>query len=121
MSLRQAGPALLSPDIAPVTIAQGEESGTVRLAQELPNLGEQFELPINRNTPMPTLADLRIRFATPPRAPAVPVGGDEVLVVDARSKISPAQMVEQKLRQALCASRTATDSLLGRRWKKSNH
>jgi len=51
----------------------------------------------------------------------MPVGTDEILVVDARSKMSPAQMVEQKLRQALCASRTAAGAWIGRRWKKSSH
>jgi hypothetical protein len=64
---------------------------------------------------MPTLADLRVRFGTPPRSPAAPAGGDEALVADSRSKLSPAQMVEQKLRLALHAGRTVAKSLSGGR------
>jgi len=54
---------------------------------------------------MPTLADLRVRLTTASRGPSVPAGSDEVLVVDSRSKLSPAQIVEQKLRQALSVNR----------------
>jgi hypothetical protein len=105
-----------------VTIADlGEESASRVWHEICQKEGQRFRKPINRNATMPTLADLRVRFASPPRAPAMPVGTDEILVVDARSKMSPAQIVEQKLRQALCASRTATGALLGHRWKKSSH
>jgi D-aminopeptidase len=69
---------------------------------------------------MPTLADLRVRFATTPRSPATPAGADEVLVADSRSKMSPAQMVEQKLRQALCASRLVGGALAGNRRKRTS-
>jgi hypothetical protein len=54
---------------------------------------------------MPTLADLRVRLTSASRGPNVPAGSDEVLVADSRSKLSPAQIVEQKLRQALNDSR----------------
>ena len=64
---------------------------------------------------MPTLADLRVRFATPTRLPSAPLGTDETLVVDSRSKLSPAQMVEQKLRLALLAGRGMTGVLAARR------
>jgi len=51
----------------------------------------------------------------------MPAGSDEILVADSRSKMSPAQMVELKLRQALCASRTAAEVLTGRRRKLPSH
>ncbi len=68
---------------------------------------------------MPTLAELRIRYTSASRGPGVPLGGDETLVADARSKLSPAQVVEQKLRQALCASRAVSEILGSRRRKKT--
>jgi hypothetical protein len=68
---------------------------------------------------MPTLAELRNRFGSASRGPGVPLGGDETLVADSRSKLSPAQIVEQKLRQALCASHTLSEMLGNRRRKKS--
>ncbi|MCI0361259.1 MAG: hypothetical protein L0211_22485 [Planctomycetaceae bacterium] len=70
---------------------------------------------------MPTLADLRVRFSTPRRTPPSPAGADEILVVDSRSTLSPAQVVEQKLRQALCASRQVAGVFSGRRRKKASH
>ena len=54
---------------------------------------------------MPTLADLRVRLTNASRGPSIPAGSDEVLVIDTRSKLSPAQIVEQKLRQVLSAGR----------------
>jgi hypothetical protein len=69
---------------------------------------------------MPRLDDLRIRFAATTRAPGASGGADEVLVADSRSKLSPAQMVEQKLRQALYASRQMVGVLAGSRRKKAS-
>ena len=56
---------------------------------------------------MPTLADLRVRYGASSRASAAPADADEILVADSRSRMSPAQMVEQKLRRVLSAGRTA--------------
>jgi hypothetical protein len=77
---------------------------------------------IDRNAPMPTLADLQVRFGAP-RSSQVPlVGADEVLVTDARGKLSPAQMVEQKLRRALHTGRCliATSTSGPRQRRKSD-
>jgi hypothetical protein len=50
---------------------------------------------------MPTLSDLRSRYSEPCGDPVNRFNADEVLVADSRSRLSPAQMVEQKLRRAL--------------------
>lgn len=50
---------------------------------------------------MPTLAELRSRFLPTTGSFKEDMEPDEVLVADARSKMSPAQMVEVKLRTAL--------------------
>lgn len=50
---------------------------------------------------MPTLADLRNRFLPAPGFSKEIEEQDEVLVVDARGNMSPAQIVEIKLRTAL--------------------
>lgn len=65
---------------------------------------------------MPTLADLRGRLAPSPRPLTVSPGTDETLVIDTRSKMSPAQIVEQKLRLALLAGRGLTGSPAG--WRR---
>ena len=67
---------------------------------------------------MPTLADLRVQFSSSSRSPLSVPEEDEVLVADVRSKLSPAQVVEQKLRRALLVRREATP-LLGSRRKKT--
>jgi hypothetical protein len=68
---------------------------------------------------MPTLADLRSRFGFGTRGTVTPLSGDESLVADVRGKLSPAQMVEQKLRQALGASQTVEELAGVQRRKKS--
>lgn len=51
---------------------------------------------------MPTLAELRSRFSSATRpAKDSTAECDEALVVDSRGALSPAQMVELKLRSAL--------------------
>jgi hypothetical protein len=50
---------------------------------------------------MPTLSDLRSKFRSSDEDSRRRVGSDEALVVDCRSHLSPAQIVEQKLRNLL--------------------
>jgi hypothetical protein len=50
---------------------------------------------------MPTLVELRSRFASQRDFDPVVSGTDEVLVADVRSRLTPAQIVEQKLRSLL--------------------
>lgn len=50
---------------------------------------------------MPTLADLRTRFVAPMAPVQVREESEEALVVDTRGSLSPAQMVDLKLRSAL--------------------
>ena len=51
---------------------------------------------------MPTWSDLQSRNATV-RSQSVRTVGDEVLVVDARARMTPGSFVEEKLRAALTA------------------
>jgi hypothetical protein len=59
---------------------------------------------------MPTLSDLRRRTsnARPALAPASPV--EEAMVADQRSRLRPAQIVEQKLRTALGRGKVPRES-----------
>ena len=50
---------------------------------------------------MPSLADLRSRYAVPAEPFEESVDSEEILVADSRGNLSPAQMVELKLRSAL--------------------
>jgi hypothetical protein len=50
---------------------------------------------------MPTLAELRSRYAPSPETSADAIHSEEEFVVDARGQMSPTQMVETKLRLAL--------------------
>ena len=58
---------------------------------------------------MPTLSDLRSRTlaSRPMHSQLAP--GDETMVVDQRSQLRPAQVVEQKLRRALLRNRQARE------------
>lgn len=66
---------------------------------------------------MPTLSDLRRRIS--PERPLVTAGvaGEEVMVIDRRSRLRPTQVIEQKLRTALSRDRIpreATDAAAAR-------
>jgi len=50
---------------------------------------------------MPTLAELRSRYTTDQEIGSSGVNAEEVLVSDVRGQLSPAQMVERKLRHVL--------------------
>ena len=50
---------------------------------------------------MPTLAELRNRIVNDREFDSVLPAADEVLVADVRSRLTPAQIVEQKLRTLL--------------------
>lgn len=50
---------------------------------------------------MPMLAELERRFTTPSDEVSERGGNEEVLVRDDRARLSPAQLVEQKLRTVL--------------------
>ncbi len=58
---------------------------------------------------MPTLSDLRRRTTNIRALPAPAATVDEALVVDERSRLRPAQVVEQKLRRALLWSKPPRD------------
>ena len=60
---------------------------------------------------MPTLADLRVQFSSSSRSTLLSPEKDEILVADVRSKLSPAQVVEQKLRRALLVRSAATTGM----------
>jgi hypothetical protein len=59
---------------------------------------------------MPTLADLRSRTVASRPIHSQLSSGDEAIVVDQRSRLRPAQIVEQKLRRALLRSRQTRDA-----------
>jgi hypothetical protein len=50
---------------------------------------------------MPTLAELQSRFGNENDSQSILPGSDEVLVADVRGRLTPAQIVEQKLRSLL--------------------
>jgi hypothetical protein len=50
---------------------------------------------------MPSLADLRSRYSVPCEPHEESADSEEILVTDSRGNLSPAQMVELKLRSAL--------------------
>jgi len=50
---------------------------------------------------MPTLTDLRNRTTVKRDSPSLLTDSEEVLVADARGRLTPAQIVEQKLRYLL--------------------
>lgn len=52
---------------------------------------------------MPMLSELRHRFHSESVDLPLPETGDDVFVVDARSRLTPAQFVEKKLRAAMKA------------------
>jgi hypothetical protein len=54
-----------------------------------------------RSINMPTLMDLRSRFAKQRESHASVAGAEESLVADVRGRMTPAQVVEQKLRSLL--------------------
>ena len=56
---------------------------------------------------MPALADLQTRYSVAPKSTQQAAGQEEMLVADARSKLSPAQMVDLKLRSALLGATPA--------------
>lgn len=68
---------------------------------------------------MPSFADLQSRFAQPASLPETRSQSfEEVLVCDSRASMTPTQMVEQKLRNALqFGSATASSFDAGRRQK----
>jgi hypothetical protein len=63
---------------------------------------------------MPTLSDLRSRYAEFSGDPVQRGDADEVLIADSRSRLSPAQVVEQKLRRALASREPAAAPLANR-------
>lgn len=72
-----------------------------------PALGEYVQVVrsisiIGRSPVMPSFADLQSRFAQPISLPEIRSEGfEEVLVCDSRASMTPTQMVDQKLRNAL--------------------
>jgi hypothetical protein len=58
---------------------------------------------------MPTLSDLRSRTVASRPMNSQLATGDEAMVVDQRSRLRPAQIVEQKLRHVLLRSRQARE------------
>ena len=61
---------------------------------------------------MPALAELQTRYGVTPKSVESTTEQGETLVSDARSKMSPAQMVELKLRTALHGTTLARAGLI---------
>jgi hypothetical protein len=62
------------------------------------------------------LAELKRRFASTGEETSEREGGEEVLVADNRARLSPAQLVEQKLRTVLSNGQFVASALNG--WKR---